>query len=234
MAKKGSAEEFREMSQDGVDILSPATMPSGGWGIRGWLSALFTTFIAAIDATNEAVKTVDYTHAEIHEGNSFSAHLDNTTANQDVHRTFIGFECPNTAKWFHLVMSVATSNAAEAFFVEDVTIDLDEGIEIDVYDRNRNTANTSMVIPLTAAGTPGKISCYDETALAGATFSYATELDHVQLVAGSGPKAIGGDERGDQEWVLKQGIRYGLFIRNIGASVNLHELHFDFYEHENH
>jgi hypothetical protein len=37
-------ETIREMSQDGADITDPASMPAGGWGIRGWLSALYTAF----------------------------------------------------------------------------------------------------------------------------------------------------------------------------------------------
>lgn len=224
MAEPGSNETVREMSQDGADITGAASL-TGGWGIRGWLSAIFKAL------TTEVV-TISWGHEKVHQGQAFSAHLDNLTANTNDHRTFIGFQCPDTAVWAHLIMSVGASSPAEAFFVEDVTIDLDEGIEIVAYDRNRNTANASNVIPLTTAGTPGSISCYDETALAGANFSYATELEHVQLIAGQGPKAVGGSARGEQEWILKQGVKYGLFVQNIGANANLHELHFDFYEHE--
>jgi len=42
MALPGSTETTRQMAQDGADISSPYAMPSGGWGIRGWLSAMFT------------------------------------------------------------------------------------------------------------------------------------------------------------------------------------------------
>ena len=42
MAEPGSTETVREMSQDGADITTPIAMPAGGWGIRGWLSALYT------------------------------------------------------------------------------------------------------------------------------------------------------------------------------------------------
>jgi len=35
-------ETSRHGAQDGADITSPATMPAGGWGIRGWLSAIYT------------------------------------------------------------------------------------------------------------------------------------------------------------------------------------------------
>lgn len=43
MAKPGSNEEFRDMSQDGADITgsTAALKLLGGWGIRGWLSAMF-------------------------------------------------------------------------------------------------------------------------------------------------------------------------------------------------
>jgi len=42
MVAPGGNETFRQMAQDGADISSPFSMPSGGWGIRGWLSSIFT------------------------------------------------------------------------------------------------------------------------------------------------------------------------------------------------
>jgi len=41
MAISGSTETVRQMAQDGADISSPQTMPDGGWGVRGWLSAIY-------------------------------------------------------------------------------------------------------------------------------------------------------------------------------------------------
>lgn len=49
MAESGSTETIREMSQDGADISSPGAMPAGGWGIRGWLSAIYTQMFAPSD-----------------------------------------------------------------------------------------------------------------------------------------------------------------------------------------
>jgi len=37
----GAKDGNREMSQDGHDITAASEMPSGGWGIRGWLSAIY-------------------------------------------------------------------------------------------------------------------------------------------------------------------------------------------------
>ena len=40
-------ETSRHGAQDGSDITSPVAMPAGGWGIRGWLSALYTKVATA-------------------------------------------------------------------------------------------------------------------------------------------------------------------------------------------
>jgi len=189
--------------------------------------------VPRLDASTHAFNVIDHAHHEVHGGSSFSIHIDNITANTDDHRTFIGFECPNTTKWFHFTIMIAASGAAEAFLVENVTIDDDEGTELVTLDRNRNTANTSTVLSLESTPTAGSVTWMLEAELAAANFSYVTILDHVQLVAGAGPKAIGGTARSDQEWILKQGLKYGVWIQNVGASVNLHEIHLDWYEHTN-
>ena len=55
MVAPGEKETFRSMAQDGADISSPSTMPNGGWGIRGWLSSLYTKFYTlAIDSDGGA------------------------------------------------------------------------------------------------------------------------------------------------------------------------------------
>lgn len=187
--------------------------------------------VPRIDPVTHALDSIDHPHKEIHSGSSFVAHIDNTTANTDDHRTFLGFECPDTTKWFHVVVEVGSSHPAEAFLVEDVTIDDDEGNEIVVFDRNRNTANTSTILSLQLTPTVGSVTWMLEAELAAANFAYVTELEHVQIVAGGGPKAIGGEARGEQEWEFKQGLKYGIWIQNIGANANMHEIHLDWYEH---
>jgi len=196
-----------------------------------WGSGAAEVDAIRIDAASNAFPVLTYEHHKIHDGSSFVAHIDNTTANNDLHRTLIGFETPNTTKWLHMIMRAAVSSPAEIFLVEDVTIDDDEGAQIVALDRNRNTANTSTILSLQATPTVGSLTWMNETQLGGATFSYATVLDHIQLAAGVGPKAVGVAARGDEEWILKQGIKYALFIQNIGAAANLHEIHLGWYEH---
>lgn len=184
-----------------------------------------------VDAATNALVSITLAHHEIHEGCAFSVHIDNTTANSGDDRTLLGFECPGDASWAHLTVQASASNAAEVFLYEDVTIDDDEGTEIPIEDRNRNTGNTSTMLSFGNPAVAGLATWMNESEVNLANFSAATILDHFQLVAGAGPKAVGGDQRAEQEWVLKQGLKYAVVIQNIGATVNLHEIHLEFYEH---
>lgn len=185
------------------------------------------------DSTTHAMKTIEYEHYEIHDGSAFSVHIDNTTENSDDDRTFIGFETPDTTKWLHIVIRSAASSPAEVFLVETVTIDDDEGTRTAVSNRNRNSGTASTVIPLESQPVVGNVTVMIESQLAGAQFSYTTLLYHIILIAGEGPKAIGGETRAVNEWILKQGTKYGIFIQNIGANANRHELQLNWYEHTN-
>ena len=184
-----------------------------------------------IDGSTNSLQTIEYEHHEIHQGSTFSVHIDNTTANTNDHRTLVGFETPDNTKWLHMVFTASASSAAEVFLVEGVTIDDDEGTEIVALDRNRNTANTSTILSLQNPAVAGSVTWMLEAEIADATFSYVRILDHAQLVAGSGPKALGGTARATREWILDQGIKYAIWVQNVGASVNLHEIHLDWYEH---
>lgn len=64
MAEPGSTETTREMSQDGADITAAASL-AGGWGIRGWLSALYTKFSAAIESNGAVAVNIQDQHTKI-------------------------------------------------------------------------------------------------------------------------------------------------------------------------
>ncbi|MBW2635992.1 MAG: hypothetical protein JRC86_00450 [Deltaproteobacteria bacterium] len=61
MARTGSEETFRDGAQDGADIAG-AVVPTGGWGIRGWLSALYTKFAAAIESNGAVAVNIQDQH----------------------------------------------------------------------------------------------------------------------------------------------------------------------------
>ena len=103
--------------------------------------------------------------------------------------------------------------------------------QLSVYNRNRNSGNTSVVLSLEATPVDNKVTSFTEAQIAGANYSAGTMLDHVILVGGEGPKALGGQARADQEWVLKSNTKYLLYLQNVGANINRHEIHLDWYEH---
>ncbi len=187
-----------------------------------------------IDASTSAVQVITNAHHEIHGGSGFSVHIENTTDSTDDHRTLLGFETPAGTNWAHLVVILWASGAAEAFFYEGVTIDDGEGTEVTINDRNRNTANTSTMLSFENPAVAGLATWMTEAELTNAQFSAATTLEHVTLVAGGGPKAIGGDSRSTQEWILKAATKYAIVIQNIGASANVHGIELDWYEHTDH
>ena len=181
------------------------------------------------DASTHSLQTVDYAHHEIHGGDAYHASFHNVTANTDDHRTAIGIVTSDTTKWMHMVVSASAASAAEFFILEAPTIDDDAGTQKAVHNRNRNSANTSLVTDVSASPTAATVETYIEAELA--TLSGGTQIEQFNLVAGSGAKSIGGSARGQAEWMLDQGVTYLFIVQNVGASANLHEIHLNWYEH---
>ena len=183
------------------------------------------------DLSTHTLQTIDYEHHEIHSGNSFVVHFSNTTANTDNHRTGIAFKTPVTAE-MHLVATLSASGAAEVFFLEAPTIGTAAaGTRKAIYNRNRVSATTSLCRDEEAGYVAGGVSTYIEAQLVTANVSAGTELEYVVLQAGGGPKPLGGSSRGTQEWILKADTLYLIYIQNIGASANVHNISLDWYEH---
>lgn len=195
-----------------------------------WGSGAGETDEVRMDAATNSLQTIEYEHHEIHAGNSFTVHIDNITANLDDQRTLIGFETPAGTTWGHLIIEASATSAAEVFFYEGVTIDDDEGTELTIEDRNRNTDNTSVMLSFQNPAVAGLATWMLEAEIAAANFSTTTTLYHKQLIAGTGPKALGGSHRGTQEWVLKPSTKYAVVVQNVGQNINTHEIQLDWYE----
>jgi hypothetical protein len=188
-----------------------------------------------VDSSTHSLQTIDYPHHEIHGGSAFTVHIQNTTANTDGHRTLLGFETPAGTTNGHLIVEVSASAAASALLYEGITIDDDAGTEIVIEDRNRVTDNTSIMQSFTNPVVVGSATWMLEAEIAAASFSSGTTLEHFILVAGSAPRALGGDSRGTQEWVLAPSTKYAVVIVNEGApgaGGNSHRIHLDWYEHQ--
>ena len=189
--------------------------------------------LSNVDSATGAVNTIDYEHHEIHSGSSFTQHYTNTTTNDDNHRTGIGFTTADSAKWMHITIEVTATHPAEVFLLEAPTIDADPGTNIAVLNRNRNIINTSSAGSLEAVPATDEVTTLNEAQFAAATFSGGAELEYMLLAGGGGPKAVGGAGRGEQEWVLAPKTKYVIYIKNVGANINTHLIHIDWYAHTN-
>ncbi|KKK86696.1 hypothetical protein LCGC14_2760640, partial [marine sediment metagenome] len=172
---------------------------------------------------------IETDHHEIHGGDSYTTHFDNTTTNSDNHRTAVGFKTPNTTERAHLVIEVTSSAPSEFYILEAPTIDDGVGGQEAIFDRERNSSSITTMIELSGTPTVSTSSTYIEAQLA--TLVGGLVMSHTQLVGGTGPKAVGGDSRGAQEWVLKQNTKYLFVLQNVGANTNMHEIELDWYEH---
>ena len=183
------------------------------------------------DASTRTLQIIEYEHHEIHSGSSYNSHYSNTTTSDDNHRTGIAFKTPVT-KEMHLVAALSASSAAEVFLLEAPTIGTAAaGTRKLIYNRSRVSTNTSLCRDEEAGNIAGGVSTYTEAQLVTANVSGGTELEYQILQAGSGPKPLGGTARGTEEWILKADTIYLIFIRNIGAAANAHNISLNWYEH---
>jgi hypothetical protein len=187
--------------------------------------------VVQLDPSTHSIVTTTYPHSEIHKGNAFKSHWYNTTLSADNARSLIGFKTPSGDKAGHMVATIYASHPANFAIMEGPTIDLSEGNEIPIFNRNRNSDKTSIMQSLETVPEAGFVTTMLEAEVNGANYSGGLEIDYTILVGGQGPFAVGGTHRGDEEWLLKTDTIYTFEMKNIGANINLHFIHLGWYEH---
>ncbi len=187
--------------------------------------------IITIDPATRNLVILDQDHFQIHEGNSFSTWYEQEVSDTG-DETIIAFKTPDTTKWVQIIMTVSTSSSADAHIVEAPAIVDNTGAPLSVFNRNRNSATTSTIIDTSQnPDVTGQAMFFTEVTQGNVTGG--TNLAHVHLQGGAGPKAVGGDSRGTEEWVLKQNTLYAFVIESLDMNDNVHLLELDWYEFTN-
>ncbi len=179
------------------------------------------------DASTNKQIVIDYGHHELHDGNSFSCHYaqDVTDTND---RSVIAFTTP-ADKDMHMLVLVSASAAADFFILEGATGTTIGATDLTVYNRDRNSTNTSLVTSID--GTLGSVSYYSlttDTAITG-----GTELYHEHIGAGRQGQAVSGASRVSSEWILKKSTVYDIELKSLDANDNSHHVECTWYEHTN-
>ena len=213
--------------QTGARLLETDT--GGVWEYNG---AAWVAISPIVDSTTLALKGIDYAHAEIHSGDSFTAYYTETTDGTDAHRSSIFMLTPATP-YFHMVASFASSTPANFSINEGVTFDVNAGTNgVAVYNRRRVAGSgNSTCIDNATAGAANKVTTLDEGEVNGGSYSAGTVLRTETLHVGTGPKAAGGASRDEQEYILKPSTKYVFMVTSTTAVVNIHHIYLDWYEH---
>jgi len=187
---------------------------------------------AARDNASDALQSIDLEHYKIHAGDSFVCHYSNTVTNTG-EMTVIAFNTPDTARWLHLVTEFSASALAAVMLVEAPSIDVDEGADLPVFNRDRNSARTSEVTTIETVPEANKVTSYDETQAAGANITKTTQIFVHHIGSGAGPFSTGGGQKQRDEYILKQNTQYALIIEALTDDDNVHNIMASWYEHTN-
>jgi hypothetical protein len=188
------------------------------------------------DGITNSITIIDYGHHEIHGGSSFTAYYSVTTAATNGHRTGLFIKTPAAGgKLCHLIVSFASSTAADASICEAPTIAANTGTHgVAIYNRYRDSATASGVYDNATVAAVNKFTTLTEAQIAGdGTWAVGTVIRSAPLAIGTGPKPAGGDGRDAQEYILKANTKYVFLLTNTAASANTHHILIDWYEHTN-
>lgn len=184
-----------------------------------------------IDAYTHALEIIDYAHHEIHSGSSFTCHFNNDVTNIG-EMTGIAFNTKDTTKWVHIICTAVATGAAYFSIYENADLDVDEGTDLTIYNRDRNSATASTVSSIETSPEEGKATSYTEAQLAGATLSTATEIMR-KYIGTTGKGGFGGEASHADEFILNSGVQYAFVLTSLTADDATHNITLDWYEHTN-
>jgi hypothetical protein len=184
-------------------------------------------------STDGEAVTIDIAHHEIHMGDSFSGYYIRTTAATSGHRSGIYIKTPATTPLVHMVISCATSAAADYSLCEAPTIAANTGTHSNVIlNRYRDSATTSGCFDNATSAAVNNYTTLTEAQIAGdGTWATGTVLRQGPLGVGKEDKAVGGSSRDTQEWILMANTAYVFLITNTSATATVHSIFIDWYEY---
>jgi len=166
-----------------------------------------------IDASTSSMQTIEYEHHEVHGGSMFHYDIVRDVGN-GASTTDIVVAPASTAE-LHLLIGMDVEGEALLSCYEGVTVAA-SGTAATFRNHNRWSTSSGTALLYTGA----------DISATGTSLIF-------NLHAGSGKKT-GGEDRGQNEWILKSGTVYSfVFVNESGANNNT-ILEWDWYEHTPH
>ena len=184
-----------------------------------------------IDNLCSAMQTIDYSHHEIHSGNSFSAYADNATI--DGSDLILGFKTGSDAgdqASVHIVIEWACKTSANIGLYEDAIFTLQTGSDVVIINRNRKSGNASIMLQCSSdAAWTNHNSLTKNPTIAGGSDGTLLWHSHAYASKQSGLGALGRDV---SEFVLAPNTVYMIRIAEDAAANETH-IGINWYEHTN-
>ena len=176
---------------------------------------------SGIDASTEALETIEYEHHEIHAGSTFQASISSADLDTEAEIN-ICFTTPDTTKWGHCTLEASNSSGGLIEILEGATVTADSGTDTPCLNVNRNSQTASVFSSIETAPQVGEFS-YNATITGDGTV-----LDSVYL--GAGKSKMAASSRSMNEWVLAQDTTYA--FRLTGTADNgMATIRLRWYEH---
>jgi len=178
---------------------------------KGIWNSLFGEYFMR-DDTSDAQTTIDFPHHEIHEGDHFSAECFQTLGSGGTQAFIV--TTPNSLKMSHMLWEADTTGA----------------MEFKLYEWGSTSTGGTSVLPVN--------SNRNSTTLATTTLEYDPTIADIgtQLackawgVTGNPSRTIGGEARGEHEFVLGTNRKYIYHFKSNSAD-NVFSYHGNWYEH---
>ena len=190
------------------------------WAIKGRRSSDDTDQPVRIDKVTNSLQTIDYSHHEIHDGNYYLAttYDDSAATGEKVN---IVFTTPASPKC-HMLSLWSSGGAAIFRIYEAAVVTANNGTNaLPIYNKNRNSTNTSGCLDNATVNAVGKYSTGTTITNTGTTI--------ILEYSGVG-KTVNGMGRSDSEFILKPSTKYAFEVEAIGNGIAI-ALLLDWYEH---
>jgi len=167
---------------------------------------------AEVDNSTHSMQTIEYSHHEIHAGSHYKAGFMNTDLDTDATVQLL-FVTPNTTKWAHWTLTAQATGSAKIEVYEGTSVSAN-GTAVTRWNRNRNSTNTSTTL---VYHTP--------------TVTTSGTKMITKYIGSEGFRSnIGGEHRGDSEFMLLQNTKYLLVLTAISDDI-VGSVGGDWYEH---
>lgn len=170
----------------------------------------------SVDDTTNSLNIIDYAHHEIHNGSHYTC-SDRISLNDTDTRDIL-ITTPDTLKWGHMIFFVGGALDTDFDLYEVSTHSA--GASLTCINNDRNSENTAGIMINVSAGGGA-----DGNLIFKGGFGSDTGLGATRI-------AVGGNTRGDAEFILKQNTKYLLRITS-NSDANKVSSSYEWYEHTN-